>query len=92
MHAAMDAARKTAVPGPAEVLLIDQARLKVPDGMVFVPAAEARLVMRAMGNSGGNDLLGLLFPTVKGEGWFVAVEYEKSGYIKDDDARDWNAD
>ena len=92
MTAAMTAAKQTAVSGPAEVALIDQAKFKVPDDFVFVPAAEARLIMRAMGNSGGESLLGLLFPTTKGEGWFVAVQYEKSGYIKDDDARDWNAD
>ncbi len=27
-----------------------------------------------------------------GDSWFITVRYEEAGYVKDDDAKDWNAD
>jgi uncharacterized membrane-anchored protein len=48
--------------------------------------------MNAMGNPGDqSDLSGLIFP-VEPESWLVTVRFEKSGYIKDDDAKKWNVD
>jgi uncharacterized membrane-anchored protein len=45
-----------------------------------------------MGNPGQDPkLLGLIFPK-SDAGWFMTVRFEDSGYVKDDDARDWNAD
>jgi uncharacterized membrane-anchored protein len=49
-------------------------------------------LLNAMGNPGQDPrLLGLVFPKGESE-WFVTLRFEKSGYVKDDDARDWNAD
>jgi uncharacterized membrane-anchored protein len=89
--AAFEAARKAQVPGPAEVKLADQATLKVPEGYIFVPKAEAGQLLRAMGNTPGDSLLGAVFPQGD-EPWFAVVRYINEGHIKDDEAKDWNAD
>ncbi|HEY1226019.1 MAG TPA: DUF2167 domain-containing protein [Ramlibacter sp.] len=88
---AFDAARKVQVTGPANVALRDQATLKLPAGFVFIPQPEAEYVMRSMGNRGGDSLTGLVFPMSEAN-WFAVVRYIQEGHIKDDDAKDWNAD
>ncbi len=87
-----DGARETASVGPAEVALSDQGVLKLEAGKIFIPQPHAAALMRAMGNPGDySDLAGLVFPQGEEE-WFVVVRFENAGYIKDDDARDWDAD
>ena len=67
--------------------------LSVPKGYGFVPAAESARVLKSMGNSSGEGLLGLLLPNDEtGGSWFVVANFEKSGYIKDDEAKNWNAE
>jgi uncharacterized membrane-anchored protein len=34
----------------------------------------------------------MIFPQEGDDSWFVVIRYVSSGYIKDDDARDWKAD
>jgi uncharacterized membrane-anchored protein len=48
-------------------------------------------LMRTMGNLTGDDFIGLVFPESGGP-WFVSIQFEDSGYVKDDDAKNWNAD
>ena len=50
MKAAMSAARLIAVQGPADIPLVDQAVLHLSKNFVFVPAKEARMILKAMGN------------------------------------------
>lgn len=89
---AFDDARAAAKAGPAEIDLANQALFKLPAGHVFIPQPQAGALLNAMGNPGKDDRLqGLVFPDGNGE-WFMTVRYEGSGYIKDDDAKDWNAD
>lgn len=93
IEAAFEAAKPAAVPGPSDVKLTDQATLKLPEGFVYVPPAEGKRIMTAMGNRVGAGLLGLVFPADDPEAnWFVVMSYVDSGYIRDDDAKDWNAD
>ena len=92
MQAAMQAANAAAVAGPQEVKLIDQAVLKLPDGLVYVPSAEAGRLLAAMGNRVGDGLLGLVVSPAADENWFVVMRFAKSGYIRDDDAKDWKVD
>ena len=47
--------------------------------------------MTAMGNRVGEGLLGLVFPEGKDE-WFVSLRLIKSGFIKDEEAKDWKVD
>jgi uncharacterized membrane-anchored protein len=78
--------------GPAEVALHDQARLKLPEGTMFVPQPTANKILKSMGNHGDERVLGLIYPLTPDQDWAMVAEYEPAGYIKDDDARDWNAD
>lgn len=90
---AWEDAAKAAQPGPAEIKLLDQAVLKLPEGRVFVPQPQATRLLQAMGNPGEDPRLqGLVFPKGGDQGWFMTVRYEDSGHIKDDDAKEWDAD
>jgi uncharacterized membrane-anchored protein len=78
--------------GPIQVPLGGQATLNLPEGQVFIPQPHANRVMRVMGNPGTDDRLqGLVFPKDQAP-WFMTIRFENSGYVKDDDAKDWNAD
>lgn len=78
--------------GPAEVALRDQATLKLPEGTMFVPQPAANKILKSMGNRGDDRVIGLIYPLREDQDWAMVAEYEAAGYIKDDDARDWNAD
>jgi uncharacterized membrane-anchored protein len=80
------------VLGPAEVMLKDQARLALPVARMWVPQPVAGKILEAMGNRPGPRLLGLVYPLAEADDWIVVAEFEPAGYVKDDDARDWNAD
>lgn len=90
---AWNAARIAMQNGPVELSFRDQAKLQLPEGYAFVPVKEATELMRAMGNSVDGRFLGLIFPLGReGANWFVSLDFEDAGYIKDDDARDWRVD
>jgi uncharacterized membrane-anchored protein len=96
---AFEDAKRVSQEGPREVPLNTkdgaQGVLKLPAKHVFIPQPQAGNVLRAMGNPGRDSrLLGLVFPQAEGDdgGWFITVRFEDAGYVKDDDARDWNAE
>jgi uncharacterized membrane-anchored protein len=82
--------------GPKTIALRDQATLQLPQGYGFVPTREAAQLMEAMGNSENEHFIGLIMPPHAGEDdaedWMVSVDYDPAGYIKDEDAKNWNAD
>ena len=83
------AARK----GPVDVPLLDEAVLHVPAGEVFVPQPQADRLLNLFGNPGSNpEMPGLLLPRAPNANWYMPVRFHKSGYIRDDDAKTWNAD
>jgi uncharacterized membrane-anchored protein len=85
-------AEAAAKKGPADIALAGQATLHLPAGHQFVPQPQATALLNAMGNPGKDPRLqGLIFPD-SDAGWFMTVRFEASGYVKDDDARDWNAE
>lgn len=88
---AWQAASDSAQPGPASIKLRDQATLQLPATEVFIPQPAAGKLMQAMGNSADDRLLGLVLP-VEDSDWMVVAKYEPAGYIRDDDAKDWNVD
>jgi len=93
LEAAWQAGSKTGTRGPADVTLIDQAVLAVPADQFFVPKAEGARIMRALGNTiSEGSFQGLVVGTKPSDGWIVVIRYIKEGYIKDDDAKNWNAD
>lgn len=87
-----EAAMEAMVEGPKQVPFIDQAQFALPEGYGFVPLAQAKPLMEKMGNQTDDRFLGLVFPLKEEAQWFVAVDYEPSGYIKDEDAKDWDSD
>lgn len=90
MRAATEAAKAVAKNGPTDIALKDQAMLKLPDGYVFIPQPQADQMLKAMGNQADPQRVGLIFP--QGSDAFVVVRYFDSGYVKDEDAKDWDAD
>lgn len=86
-------ASQAAQKGPGEVKLLDKAVLKLAEDRVFIPQPHATRLLQAMGNPGDDPTLqGLVFPKDEEQGWFMTVNYEASGHVKDDDAKEWNAD
>lgn len=93
LAAAWQAAGKAGTAGPADIVLIDQAALKIPAGDFFVPKAEAARVMRALGNTvHDQNFVGIVLGSRQNDQWMVVINYIREGYIKDDAAKDWNAD
>jgi uncharacterized membrane-anchored protein len=90
-QAAFADAEKAALNGPQTVPLRGQATLALPKGYVFVPQAQAERLLQVMGNKGGPTLLGMVVPAGDAK-WMAVVRYIDAGYIKDDDAKTWNAD
>jgi uncharacterized membrane-anchored protein len=92
LEAAWAAAANAATYGPAEVKLADEATLKIPAGELFVPAAEANRVMVALGNTSDPQRQGLIIARDEKSPWLVDVGWTKEGYVRDGDAKDWQAD
>lgn len=92
-EAAGEAARRAMVHGPDKVALKDQAQLDLPAGYGFIPRKEAAELMRLMGNTSDSRFIGLVVPVGEhAADWIISVEYEPGGYVKDDDAKHWDAD
>lgn len=91
-RAAFAEAEKAALRGPQTVPLRNQAALALPAGYVFVPTAQAERLLKSMGNQGGSSLVGMIFPESNGANWMAVVRYIDAGYIKDDEAKTWNAE
>lgn len=90
VESAFNAASKVQKRGPAEITLVDQAVVHLPAGFSFIPRPEAERIMVALGNSKASSLLGIIFPDNDNDDYMVVVEYFPEGYIKDDDAKNWN--
>lgn len=88
LNAAFEAANAAAQSGPADIALKAQATLKLPEGFVYIPQPHADRILNAMGNGNDPTRLGIIFPQ-SGANWFVVARYIDSGYIKDEEARDW---
>ena len=90
IEAAMKAAYAAAQEGPADVKLGDQAVVHLPESMFFVPRIQADRLMADYGNGKDPSLLGVVMPKSDDDDWVITVNFDKAGYIKDDDAKNWN--
>lgn len=86
------AAEAASINGPTDVALGDQAKLHLPENFIFVPKAQAAEIMRMWGNSSGESFYGLVFPKSNAESWVISIDHIADGFVKDDDAKTWNAD
>jgi uncharacterized membrane-anchored protein len=90
--AAFEAAMKALVHGPVELPFGAQAKLQLPAGDVFIPMAEAGRLMKSVGNTVDPGFQGLIVPQTSDRSFcFFVVGYQAAGYIKDDEAKDWDA-
>ena len=80
------------IEGPSVIELKDQATLALPASYGFIPKKEAVALMDLMGNDTGETFIGLVFPLADEKGYFFTLDYEHSGYISDEDAKDWDTD
>ncbi len=95
LSALPDEPKPSALPwlvGPAEAKLGDQALLKLPKGYRFLGGPETQQLLKQMGNFPSGSELGLITTTGEGEQWFMVVRYIDAGYVKDDEAANWDAD
>ncbi|MEK6748096.1 MAG: DUF2167 domain-containing protein [Pseudomonadota bacterium] len=93
LEAAFAAANMVMQNGPVTIKIGAQATLKLPEGMGYVPNPQARRVMESMGNQPGDTLAGLVLPiTTEQDNWYMIVSYINAGYVRDDDAENWDAD
>ncbi len=86
------AASKVAKMGPADAALVDQAVFHVPAEMAFIPKAEANGLLIAWGNQADDKLVGMVVPKSGDDSWAVTIDQTTEGYVKDDEAKNWNAD
>lgn len=86
-----EAADRAARNGPAQVALLDQATLSLPAGHAFVPQPEAGRLLRSYGGVPAPDLVGVVLPVGEGD-WIAILRWVRAGYVRDDDAKAWNAD
>lgn len=80
------------VAGPKEIDLGDQGTLKLPAGYVYLNASDAAALMTHWGNPGPHKLLGLVMGATEQDAWAVSLKFRNEGYVKDEDAKSWNAD
>jgi uncharacterized membrane-anchored protein len=81
--------------GPATARIGGESRLSVPDGCGFTDAGGARQFMIATENPPSGSELGVLLcdlSEAEGDEWFVVFSFDDSGYVKDDDAAELDAD
>lgn len=90
IQSAWEAADKVAIEGPSTTNIAGQAQLNIPKDYFFVPQKEAQALIKSYGNGDSPKLFGVIVP-VDGSGVYT-VEYVADGYVKDDEAKDLNAD
>ncbi|MCK6498440.1 MAG: DUF2167 domain-containing protein [Nitrospira sp.] len=78
--------------GPTDVPLGDQAILKLPSGYRFLGPEATQQLLKRMGNFPSGQELALITSTKECEGWFLVARYVDAGYVKDDEAAEWDAD
>ncbi|HEX7668533.1 MAG TPA: DUF2167 domain-containing protein [Polyangiaceae bacterium] len=78
-----------AVAGPRKVDLGHDLSLDLPAEHLFLAKDDAKRLLESMGNVEGDDIVGVAAPR---EGsWIAVLSYVEGGYVKDDDAKDLDA-
>ncbi len=90
---AASAAEAATKLGPADIPFAGQATFHLPQGLGFIPTAESKALMSALGNHVDDGFIGIIVPTTEeNSGWIIVASYNNAGFVKDDDAKDWKAD
>ncbi|MFZ5893462.1 MAG: DUF2167 domain-containing protein [Myxococcota bacterium] len=75
-------------PGPRQVSLGHDIKIDMPAGYMYLPPAEAKKALEKNGSFHNDGVLGLLASVKPDEEWFAVLNYEDSGYVKDDEKLD----
>jgi uncharacterized membrane-anchored protein len=78
--------------GPLEAKLGDQATLKLSEEYIFLGPQETQRILKDSGNFPSGQELGLVAGSKRGNNWFVIIRFEDAGFVRDDDAANWDAD
>jgi len=78
--------------GPLEAKLGDQATLKLSEEYIFLGPQETQRILKDMGNFPSGQELGLVAGSKRESNWFVIIRFEDAGFVRDDDAANWDAD
>lgn len=85
--------------GPMQGHLASIASLRVPDGCRFTEGKGAKTFMEATENPPSGDEVGVLLcdgalkaDSTEASRWFVVFEYDESGYVKDNEKTELDAD
>src|SRR3990167_3706997 len=77
----------TSQVGPVKVKLIDQATLELPDGFIYMGKGETTALLERLGNRSDPRTVGGIYPKNINEAkYFLILEWEDVGYVKDDEA------
>jgi uncharacterized membrane-anchored protein len=78
--------------GPSVGNLNGIAQLQVPSRYQFAGADDTRTIMTAMHNSVSGEEVGFIAPEAKDSNWYVVFEFDKSGYVPDNEKNSLDAD
>jgi len=78
------------IQGPTNVSLVGRATLQIPKGFRFLDATGAQEFLKRTGNRPSGEETGILMQTQ--DEWWVILEFEEIGYVKDDEKKELNAD
>lgn len=80
------------VQGPKDIALGEQGTLKLPAGYIYLNGDDAAALMTYWGNPGPHRMLGLVMSDSEKDGWAISLKFRDEGYVKDEDAKSWDAD
>ena len=79
LDSAIEAARRARVRGPTEVLLAGRTTLLVQAGVAWIPPAEGRRLLRALGVAAKGEIAGLALFTGDGDVSFAILYWREGG-------------
>ena len=59
--------------------------------MAYIPKTQTQRLLQAIDGHGDSSVEGAVIPQSDDESWMMLVSYEKAGFIRDDDAKEWDA-
>ncbi|GAO02429.1 DUF2167 domain-containing protein [Anaeromyxobacter sp. PSR-1] len=70
----------------------DVGEIALGDSLALAGEEDTQRLLREMGNPTHGSEVGLVVPTVDGESWFVILEWQGIGFVKDDERNTIDAD
>lgn len=78
--------------GPKAIELGAQGTLQLPAGYVYLNEQDASAMLTYWGNPGPHRVMGMVLSEDDKASWAISLRFRPEGYVKDEDAKTWNAD